>query len=121
MKRVIPLLGLLALAGCQNSGIKISQVDDSSIDGYELSQPGIYMINSHEDPYIIFNDFGMDAESVRCEQKGKEILVRFEKETPKEETVVYRLDIDSSKDSTIRCLDENGQEYSFENVILKQE
>lgn len=121
MKRVILLLGLLALAGCQNSGTKISQVDDFSIDGYELSEPGIYMISSNGDPYIVFNDFGVDVENVSCEQKGREILVRFEKETSKEETVVYRLDIDSPKDSTMRCLDENGQEYSFENVILKQE
>lgn len=121
MKKLITLLGLLALAGCQNSGTKISLVDDFSIDAYELSKPGIYMIRSNEDSYIVFNDFGMDAKSVSCEQKGKEILVRFEKEPSKEETVVYHLDIDSPKDSKVRCIDGNDQEYSFENVILKQE
>ena len=121
MKRLIFLLSLFVFAGCQNQSGKLTQVDPFPIDQVELSTSGIYMINSNQDQYLVFHDFGLDPESVEYEQKGNEYIVHFKKDSPKEDVVVYQMKIDSKKEAVIRILDEQNQEYSIENVILEQE
>ena len=121
MKRLLFLLSLFVFAGCQNQSGKLTQIDPFPIDQVDLSASGIYMINSNQDQYLVFHDFGLDPESVECEQKGNEYIVYFQKDSPKEDVVVYQMKIDSKKEAVIRILDEQNQEYSIENVILEQE
>ena len=56
MKRLLFLLSLFVLAGCQTQSGKLTQVEHFPIDQVDLSASEIYMINSNQDQYLVFHD-----------------------------------------------------------------